>query len=69
MQMHPREKQIDEAERVLSKAILKLHKMDLTHNEFISVVTQVMSTTVLTTTKYAIRRERHGDPEQPGGLA
>lgn len=68
MRTHPREKLIDEAEAHLEKALRHLRNMDLTDAEFISVVTQTMSRAVLSTTKYEIRIERHGDADQPGGL-
>ena len=68
MRIHPRERLIDEAEAHLEEALRHLRSMDLTHDEFISVVTQIMSRAILSTTKYAIRRERHGNTDQPGGL-
>jgi hypothetical protein len=68
MRIHPREELVDEGEKILREAIGKLYKLSLTHDEFIRVVTDVMSNTILQSTKYAIRMERHGDREQPGGL-
>lgn len=70
MRMHPRERLVDEAEKVIAAAVLKvLEDFDLTDAEYISVLTNALNTAILRRTKYMIRQERHGDPNKPGGLS
>jgi hypothetical protein len=66
--MHSRETVVREAELKLKRALLEAIK-DLTEAEGLRVVNAVMSSHIGSVAKYAIREERHGDPEKPGGLA
>jgi hypothetical protein len=63
---HPREVLVQEAELNLREAILKVTK-DLTEAESLRVVNSVMSSHIGSVAKYAIREERHGNTETPGG--
>jgi hypothetical protein len=70
MKLHEREKLVRAAEIDLRQALLELGKKhDLTSFEYIQVVQRVLGGEILSTCKYGIRIERHGDPETPGGLA
>ena len=66
--IHEREKLIKNAEIALRLAIVGATK-GLTEAEAISVVTSVFSEEILGRMKYAIRMERHGNTETPGGWA
>lgn len=66
--IHPREKLVNDARAVLSKAVSDATE-GLTEGEALKVVTQTLSDYVLGVAKYAIREERHpGQPDKPGGL-
>lgn len=68
--IHHREKLVREAESRLRGAIVDagIHKLDLSEAEYLQVVSTVLHEQLSTTLKYAIRRERHGDTDKPGGL-
>ena len=68
--IHPREVLVEEARRDLSSALLEWEKGhdNLTTAEHIKVVTGVFNDHILSMMKFAIRHERHGDPDKPGGL-
>ncbi len=63
---HHRTRQTRKAEVILRDAIIELHKLDLTTAEFLQVINRVMSESMATSLKYAIRYERHGDGDTPG---
>jgi len=68
MKLHPREKNVREAELKLSKFLIELQK-ELTPGEYLRVVAGKLSDTWGSTAKYIIREERHpGEPDKPGGL-
>lgn len=70
MKRHPREQYVREARGELQKSLLKwLEFFDLTTAEEVMVLTTVMSGLITGTMKYAIREERHGDANVPGGVA
>ncbi len=66
--IHEREKLINNSESGLRLAVVECTK-GLTEAEAISVVTNVLSGEILGRMKYAIRMERHGNTETPGGWA
>ena len=66
--MHPRSEIVDAAEQSLRLAMIEA-TTDLTTAETIRVVTAVLSDKLLGIAKYAIREERHGDPNKPGDRA
>lgn len=68
--IHPREKKTRDAENDLRTALAEIaRKYELTRFEEISVVNRVLSDTIGTICKYAIRQERHGNTDKPGGWA
>jgi hypothetical protein len=67
--IHPRERLVTEAEQQLRTAIIGLNKIGLTTGEFLQVITNVMSGEISSIAKYAIRNERHGNLDKPGGWA
>lgn len=70
LKIHPREKKCTAAESELRGVILGLdQKHKLTQAELIQVLTHVFSDEILSMMKYAIRQERHGNTDTPGGLA
>jgi hypothetical protein len=73
MRLHPREALVREARIELHQAVLdwlrKEEVSELTAYEEVMVVTSVLSQVITGAMKYAIREERHGDAETPGGLA
>lgn len=58
---------VREAEVQLRTAVLKILE-GLTEAEGLRVVNAVLSSHVGSVAKYAIREERHGDLDKPGGL-
>ena len=68
-QIHPRERLVDEAEQQLRMSLISLHKLGLTTGEFLQVVSNVLGGEVRSIARYAIRVERHGNTETPGGWA
>lgn len=68
MKIHPREAIVRGARHKLSAAVLDAVK-GLTAAEATQVVTGALTDYILTSCKYDIRLERHGDTEEPGGLA
>jgi hypothetical protein len=69
VKVHPREEQVRAAVTALRSAVSYIWKSQaLTDAEMLSVVTTVLSEQVLSYAKYAIRYERHGDTDKPGGL-
>ncbi len=68
--MHPREKVVTEAENEISAAIHEAFKKhNLTTGEILRVVNSCLSREISMIAKYAIRHERHGEQDKPGGLA
>lgn len=66
---HPREQACNEAERDIELAIATaLLSHALTEAEGLRVVNAVASRHIGGVAKYAIRQERHGDADKPGGL-
>ncbi len=67
--LHSREKAVMSAESKLRSALVDLEKeFDLTRFELIQVIQSVAGEYILSICKYAIRRERHGSTDKPGGL-
>jgi hypothetical protein len=69
--IHPRETKCHEAEIELSEAISTWRKKwgdELTATESASILYHELSSRMRSMFKYAIRRERHGDTDKPGGL-
>jgi len=66
--IHEREKLVTAAEIELRKATMKAAE-DLTQGEYLRVLVNVLAGVISSIAKYAIREERHGDPDTPGGLA
>lgn len=65
---HPREESCTKAQIALKLAIQTIcREHDLTDAESLRVVTAAMSTWIGDVAKYAIRMERHGDTNKPGG--
>lgn len=68
-QLHPRELTCREAEHDLASTLLEWQKRhDLTAAELLSIIQRGCSDVAQTVLKYAIRLERHGDTDKPGGL-
>jgi len=67
MEVHPREKLVQEAEHKISSAILDAVE-HLTQLEQLQVVNKVASEYIASLAKYGIRYERHGNGDTPGGL-
>lgn len=66
--IHRREKLVTEASGKLREAIYDLGlENTLTMAEHLQVLTSVFNETVLGVLKYAIRKERHGNIDKPGG--
>jgi len=69
--LHKREKPVKEAELALRERLLNWEKdwiEKLTTAEYLSVLVRVLSETLQSILKYAIRQERHGNTNKPGGL-
>lgn len=70
MRMHPRERVVRKARSALQSHLTQwLKHHDLTTYEEIMVISDVMGSTITGAMKYAIREERHGDQNTPGGIA
>ena len=72
MKLHEREKVVHEAKMDLAEKVLEwmqTHRKNLTTAEELKVVSGEFGDYMQRMAKYAIRRERHGDENQPGGLA
>lgn len=68
--IHPRVKPCNEARQAIEAAIAKAVKEhELTTAEEISVINGACSSCIGHIAKYAIRHERHGDKDRPGGWA
>ena len=68
--LHERELLVRAAERVLRDALVEvLSNHDLTQMEYIQLCQNVLGGEILNTCKYAIRVERHGNTDTPGGFA
>ena len=65
--LHPREQLVTEAKLKLQMALEGVLE-GLTEAEGLRVVNSVLSGYVGSVAKYAIREERHGGLEKPGGL-
>lgn len=68
MKIHPREALVREAENKIRLVYVEALK-GLTTCEAISVVNHMAFTEIGGMMKFAIREERHGDTDKPGGLA
>lgn len=69
MKIHPGEERVRLAEHNIGVVVDEMiSKHSLTEAETIQVVTQVMSRVLLSVAKYAIRKERHGNTDKPGGI-
>ncbi len=68
MKLHPREQVVGKAKLKLLECLIDVQKT-LTEGEYLRVVTETLSESVLTVAKYKIREERHGDLNKPGGQA
>lgn len=69
LRIHPREEPTHKAELELRVALADIvEKHALTEGEALSIVNAALSGWVGTVAKFAIRHERHGDPNKPGGL-
>jgi len=67
--LHEREALVRAAERVLRGALIEIAtKHELTQMEYIQLCQNVLGGEILTTCKYAIRMERHGNTDTPGGF-
>lgn len=67
--IHPREQQVNLAESALAIAMWKeIEKHDLTQVEAMRVVHNACGSVLGGLIKHAIRYERHGDTDKPGGL-
>lgn len=67
--IHSREREVEKAEMDLRSRLLEwMKEHDLTTYEHLRVVNQVLSGEIAGTLKYAIREERHGNTDTPGGL-
>ena len=69
--LHEREKVVRDAEESLRDKLLAWQKVwssKLTTAEYLSVLQRVLSESVASCLKYAIRHERHGTSDKPGGL-
>lgn len=70
MKVHPREAIVEGARRRIELAVAEVFQQaKLTTAEQIRVITAVMAGELQGIAKYAIRQERHGDSDTPGGLA
>lgn len=70
--LHDREQAVIDAERALHSCLMewkKSHGYGLTFAEMVRVISYEMGMNISTAAKYAIRVERHGDHNEPGGLA
>jgi hypothetical protein len=68
MRIHPRETLVRTAKLMVSSAVLT-HTAELTEAERLFVVNAVCSDWIAGVAKIAIREERHGNADTPGGLA
>ncbi len=69
MKIHPREPRVRQAENELRTALADIvKKYDLTDGEALAIVNAALSGWVGGVAKYAIREERHGNTDTPGGL-
>jgi hypothetical protein len=70
MNIHPREQMVMVAERDVDRSVgdaLSRYD-DLTTAETLRILTAVLSERIGWIARRAIRVERHGDPNEPGGL-
>jgi hydrogenase maturation factor len=69
MRIHHREENVRRATMALNKALIDtLTKEALTAGETIRVLMAVFGGHLDSIAKFAIRQERHGDEDKPGGL-
>ncbi len=70
MEIHPREQQTELAARELGSFLIELQeKHQLTTGEYLRVVNNECSATIARIARMAIRYERHGSGDKPGGVA
>lgn len=65
--IHLREEIVDEAEMKLRDALREVAAMDLTWGEYLRAISTVFGDALNRAAQYAIRQERHDDPNKPGG--
>lgn len=69
MRMHPRERAVRKARSALQSCLTQwLQHHDLTTYEEIMVISDVMGSAITGAMKLAIREERHGNTDTPGGI-
>lgn len=72
LSMHPREKIVNAAELSLLDTIIDWRRtpeaQQLTLWELVRILTTVLNNQLAIAAKYAIRQERHGNEDKPGGL-
>jgi hypothetical protein len=70
MRIHPREATVRSAENELREEIHRvIEKHELTEAEALRMVNAVCSGWIGWVARYAVRQERHGNTDTPGGLA
>lgn len=67
LKIHKREQIVDDAAMALATAWAAARRK-LTTAEELAVIARFVTDTVGGIAKYAIREERHGDTDKPGGL-
>ncbi len=71
--LHDREQVVAGAELALRELLITWQRSAdvrlLTDWEYVRVVTRLLGDQIGMTAKFAIRYERHGDTDEPGGLA
>lgn len=65
---HPREQIVRDAECKLGMYLVDEIRSLLTNAEYMRVVVSVLGDSLSRLARYAIRHERHGDLDKPGGL-
>ena len=71
MRLHPREELVRDSRLELMNRLAdwnEKHTEELTEVEWIQIITSCFSWEMSTFCKFAIREERHGDADKPGGL-
>jgi hypothetical protein len=66
--IHPREKIVRSAEKLLRDALSEVGKLELTELEYVQLCQDVLGGEILTICRYGIREERHGNRDTPGGF-
>lgn len=67
--LHPREENVRRAEIAIDKAVSEIiGREKLTTAETIRVLVHTLGDRLASIAKFAIRLERHGDADKPGGV-